>query len=140
MPSHYTPKSWMADYYEVVMPFGTFRLARNEQEGDNAEFEPNNEHAVLHGQRITRDQMDQVFAAHARLQDIDGERVRAANAQRDAQLRERTESAIARRQFAAEQHSANSLERARRKRIQLEAKILRLKGELAAAELELMGV
>lgn len=26
MPSHYTPKSWMVDYYEVVMPFGTFRL------------------------------------------------------------------------------------------------------------------
>lgn len=150
----YTPKASMPDSYELAMPFGTFRLSLNEQEADNTRYEDDNEHAVIRGKRITRDQLEQLFAELRKREDEDSVRVLTANEARAKALAAKAQSAQEQRALKAQATRQKLTARIAwaegeisRAQLQLEIatrraenEIARLNGIKANAELELLGL
>lgn len=126
MPSIYLLKASMPDYYDIGLPFGSFRLALNDQETDDTRYMEDDEVCTFQGQAITAGQVRKVFAERDRRVNEDSERVLAANAARNEQLASRSGNAQRQRE--------NALLAQRQK---LTARIAWVEGELERVRLTL---
>lgn len=128
MPSIYLKKAYLPDTFEVVMPFGTFTVGREQKEADIESDSQDDREFSYCGTTITRSQYRAILAERDRVVEIAAIKVRAANAARDAAITDRLENAPQRRQ-AAEQA------RLKAARTKLESRLAWATGELTRLRL-----
>lgn len=139
----YIKKAYLADSYEVQMPFGTFNVGSFQAESANERRGPDSVQFSYCGTRITRGQYRQILAQRDVQRAADSERVQAANADRETRLATEAERLAADRaqrraaqQEALERRDATRAKRQATSRQSLETRIAWADMEIARAELK----